>query len=453
MSGTLHVVILAAGEGKRMKSALPKALLPLGGTPMLTHLLKAASALDPDAIHVVIGAGAEKVRAAFPGAPVRWTVQDQRLGTGHAVAQALPEVPDTARVLVIPGDTPLVRPSTLAGLVATDSELALLSFIAADPAGYGRVLRDAEGRVAGIVEEADAGEAERALDEVNSGVLTANAGRLGKWLARVERNNRQREYYLTDCLALAIEDGVEAQILLAEDPAELAGANDRAQLAALEASLQRRRRDELLAAGVTLPDPDSVQIRGEVSSGCDVVLDAGVILADEIELGDGVEVGAGCVLTGCRLAAGTRIHPYSVLEGVVTTGACSIGPFARLRPGTVLAAGVKVGNFVEIKNASLASGVRAGHLSYVGDAEIGARANLGAGTITCNYDGVAKHRTLVGAGAFIGSNTALVAPVTVGDNATIGAGSVISSDAPAGALTLSRARQRTVAGWKKPGRK
>lgn len=445
----LEIIILAAGEGKRMKSARPKVLQTVGGRPMLERLVDTARVLAPDRIHVVIGAGGDQVQDALTGLDLVWSEQRERLGTGHAAMQALPAVDPEARVLVLPGDMPLVRPSTLARLLESNADLAVLSFIAGDPTGYGRILRDGDA-VRGIREEKDASDEERTIDEVNSGVLAAGAADLAAWLERVGADNAQGEYYLTDCVALAAGDGRDVDAVIAGDAGELMGANDRVQMAALERVFQQRARCSLMAQGAALADPDSVQVRGEIDVGRDVFIDVNVVLQGRVRLGDGVQVGAGSVLVDCELAAGTVIHPYCVVEGAKTTGACSIGPFARLRPGTELAEGVKIGNFVETKNARMSQGAKASHLAYVGDADVGPAANLGAGTITCNYDGANKHRTVIGAGAFIGSNSSLVAPVTIGVDATVGAGSVISGEAPAGQLTLSRARQRTIADWKRP---
>src|SRR6056297_50510 len=455
MTVELHVVVLAAGEGRRMNSDRPKVLQPLGGTPMLGHVLAAVDALDPAAVHVVIGAGADAVRAAFEDdhPAIRWIEQRERLGTGHAVQQAVPGLPAGARVLVLPGDMPLVRPETLRPLIDATAPLALLSFMAGDPTGYGRILRDEAGRAVGIREERDADEAERAIHESNSGVLIAERDRLADWLERIGNDNAQGEFYLTDCIALAAADGCAVDAIVCDDPDDVRGANDRAQLARLELVLQQRRRAALMAAGVSLPVPDRVQLRGPVTAGRDVRIDAGALLEGGNRLGDGVEIGPGCVLRDCRLAAGTRVEPYSVLEGVETTGACTIGPFARLRPGTVLAAGVKIGNFVETKNARFAESAKASHLTYVGDAQVGSGANLGAGTITCNYDGANKHPTVIGADAFVGSNSALVAPVTIGERATIGAGSVVSGQVPGDALTVARVRARSISGWRRPVKK
>ena len=448
-----EVIILAAGEGKRMNSSRPKVLQPVGGRPMLAHLLDACAAVAPDRVRVVIGAGAEQVEAALAGYDVEFVLQAERLGTGHAAQQALPGIDPESRVLILPGDIPLLRSRTLEQLLACTADLAVLSFLADDPTGYGRILRNQQGQVTAIREQRDASESERAVREVNSGVMCARAGDCLAWLARVRPDNAQGEYYLTDCIGLAVAEGRSVEAVVAADADELEGANDRRQLAGLEQVYQRRARNELMDAGVTLPDPDSVQIRGRVVCERDVVIDRGAILEGEVQLGEGVIVGPGCVVRDSALAAGTRLEPYCVLEGVRTTGACSIGPFARLRVGTELAEGVKIGNFVEVKKARFEPGAKASHLSYIGDAVVGERANIGAGTITCNYDGVNKHVTEIGAEAFIGSNSALVAPVRIGERATIGAGSVIGRDAPDGQLTLTRAPQRSISGWQRPEKK
>ncbi|MEN1728716.1 MAG: bifunctional UDP-N-acetylglucosamine diphosphorylase/glucosamine-1-phosphate N-acetyltransferase GlmU [Pseudomonadota bacterium] len=449
----LQVIILAAGEGRRMNSARPKVLQPIGGRPMLEHLIDSVAELQPERVHVVIGAGAEQVREALSDSSCEFVVQSERLGTGHAAAQALPAIDPAARVLVLPGDMPLVQAETLKTLLAVDADLAVLSFHAEDPTGYGRILRDQTGAVSAIREEKDASDQERQVQEVNSGVLAADARSLADWLSRLNADNAQGEYYLTDCIGLASDEGLAVRAVMAEQSDELLGANDRAQLANLEQVYQRRARLALMQAGATLADPDSVQIRGKIELGQDVFIDCNVTLIGRVSLGDGVQVGTGCVLQDVRLAAGTELKPYCVVEEATTLGACSVGPFARLRPGTELGPEVKIGNFVETKNARFAQGAKASHLSYIGDAEVGADANLGAGTITCNYDGVNKHRTQIGAGAFVGSNSALVAPVKVGDSAVVGAGTVLTRDAPDGELTVARARQRSITGWSRPEKK
>jgi bifunctional UDP-N-acetylglucosamine pyrophosphorylase/glucosamine-1-phosphate N-acetyltransferase len=449
----LHVVILAAGEGKRMKSRRPKVLMPLAGKPLLAHVLATARALSPGTIHVVYGHAGEQVNTAFAADPdIGWVEQAERLGTGHAVAQALAHIPDGARVLVLYGDVPLLRADTLAPLVAADG-LALLATVLENPLGYGRVQRDAEGRVAGVVEEKDADAAQRAIRLVNTGILAGDADALRGWIGRLERNNAQGEYYLTDVFAMAAAEGRPAACIECADPVEAAGANNPLQLTELEDHHRRRATRELLLAGVRMADPARLEVRGQVHAGMDVELDIDVILEGRVVLGDEVHVGPFVRLKDVQLAAGTAVLAHCDLEGVITHGPCTIGPFARLRPGTELAPGVHIGNFVETKQARLGEGSKANHLTYLGDARIGAGVNVGAGTITCNYDGVNKHLTQIEDGAFIGSNSALVAPVTIGAQATIGAGSVITKDAPEGELTVGRARQQTIPGYKRPIKK
>ncbi len=454
MSDPLHVIVLAAGEGKRMKSALPKVLLPLAGRPLLAHVLEAARALRPSAIHVVYGHRGEQLREAFADArDLHWVHQPQQRGTGDAVRLALANVPERVRVLVLYGDVPLLRVETLRALVENESPLALLLADLPDPSGYGRVLRDGLGRVRAVVEERDADSEQRAVRTINTGVLAADAERLRVWVGNLSDDNAQGELYLTDIFAQAAEENAPAFAVTLTDPVEAFGANDAAQLAQLESFLRARRARELMLAGVRINDPARFDARGRVSHGQDVEIDIDVILEGEVTLGDGVRIGPFCRLRNVCLAAGTEVLAHCDLDGVTTHGACRIGPFARMRPGSELDAGAHVGNFVETKQARLGEGAKANHLTYLGDAVIGARVNVGAGTITCNYDGVNKHVTVIGDDAFIGSNTALVAPVTVGAQATIGAGSTISLDAPAGELTLARARQVTLSGWKRPEKK
>ena len=449
----LHVIVLAAGEGKRMKSRRAKVLMPLAGRPLLGHVLAAARTLRPAAIHVVYGHCGDQVQGAFADQPdLDWVEQTERLGTGHAVGYALARVPDGARVLVLYGDVPLTRPLTLQALVATPDKLALLTTRLADPFGYGRVLCN-EGKVQAVVEEKDADAAQRTVTLINTGILAADATGLRRWIGRLDRNNAQGEYYLTDIFAMAAAEGAAARSVECADPVEAAGANNPLQLAELEAQYRQRRAHELMVAGVRLADPARFDARGIVVAGSDVEIDVDVIFEGEVVLGDDVRVGAFTRLRNVHLAAGTVVLAHCDLDGVVTHGPCTIGPFARLRPGTELADGVHVGNFVEIKKATLGVGSKANHLSYIGDAQIGASVNIGAGTITCNYDGVNKHLTRIDDGAFIGSNSALVAPVRIGAGATIGAGSVITKDAPDGELTVARGRQQTLAGWQRPTRK
>jgi bifunctional UDP-N-acetylglucosamine pyrophosphorylase / glucosamine-1-phosphate N-acetyltransferase len=460
MSAPLHVIILAAGEGKRMKSARPKVLQPLAGRAMLSHVVDAARALDPAAIHVVHGHGGEQVQAeadTWPvgaGGALRWAEQAEQLGTGHAVQQAIPEVPDEARVLVLYGDVPLIRAATLQELLDAPGRLAVLAAEPDDPAGYGRIVRDAEGNVAAVVEHKDADAEQRRIGLVNTGVIAADAPALKAWLSRLSSDNSQGEYYLTDIFAMAAAEYSAALIVRVDDPVEVEGANDPWQLAQLERAFQRRAVRELLcAAGVRVADPDRIDIRGNVSVGRDVEIDVDVVLEGDIRLGDGVRIGPFCRLRDVDLAAGTLVRAHCDLEGARSEGAATIGPFARLRPGTVLSGGVHVGNFVETKKAVLGQGSKANHLSYLGDTVVGANANIGAGTITCNYDGVNKSTTTIGDGAFIGSNSALVAPVAIGAGATIGAGSTITRDAPEGKLTVARTRQATLEGWQRPRKK
>ncbi|WNL46607.1 bifunctional UDP-N-acetylglucosamine diphosphorylase/glucosamine-1-phosphate N-acetyltransferase GlmU [Dyella sp. BiH032] len=450
----LHVIVLAAGEGKRMKSKKAKVLMPLAGRPLLAHVLSAARALSAEQIHVVYGHGGDQVLAAFEGQPdLRWVLQAERLGTGHAVAQALREVPDHAAVLVLYGDVPLTQPATLRRLVEADQPLTVLATRVADPRGYGRVLLDGSGFVRAIVEEKDANDEQRAIDLINTGIVAADAASLKRWTNRLDRNNAQGEYYLTDIFAMAATESRPAFCVECDDEMEAAGANNPWQLTELEAVYRQRAARALALEGVRIADPARIDVRGSVTVECDVDIDIDVILEGEVHLGEDVRVGPFSRLKDVHLAAGTIVQAHCDLEGVVTHGPCVIGPFARLRPGTELAAGVHIGNFVETKKARLGEGSKANHLTYLGDTVVGSKVNIGAGTITCNYDGVNKSLTQIDDGAFIGSNTALVAPVRVGQNATIGAGSVITKDAPAGELTIARGRQATLHGWKRPEKK
>ncbi len=454
MSKALHIVILAAGEGTRMKSSLPKVLQTLGGRPMLLHLLESADELEPEQVHVVIGSGADRVREACSEYRVNWVIQSQRQGTGHAVKQAMPAIPDDARVLVLLGDHPLIPVSVLSEMTGQDTApLSVLTMELDKPRGYGRIERDRTGRISGVVEDRDATPAQWKIREVNTGIILADAVHLRRWLDKLGCDNIKNEYYLTDIFAMAHSEKREIHGVLAPDPRDLQGVNDRRQLAALEQRFRHHAARQLMDQGVQIIDPERVDIRGPVTAGRDVCVDINVVLEGRNQLGDGVSIGPGAVLKNCDLAAGTRVHPHSVLEGVRTTGPCNIGPFARLRPGTVLAAGTRVGNFVEVKNARLGEGSKASHLSYIGDTIIGTGVNIGAGTITCNYDGASKHQTIIEDDVFVGSNTQLVAPVTVGKGATIGAGSTITKDVPGDTLTVSRARQTSIKGWQRPRKK
>ncbi len=453
MSAPLHVLILAAGEGKRMRSAKPKVLQAIAGRPMLAHVIDAARALQPAGIHVVYGHGGEQVRDAFADqTDLQWAEQRQRLGTAHAVQQAMPRVPDEAEVLVLYGDVPLITPQTLRALLRKPGRLGVLVADLADPTGYGRIVRDAEGRVGAIVEHKDANAEQRQIRTVNTGILAADATALRRWLAALSNDNTQGEYYLTDVFAQAAAEYSAAEMVHVADPIETEGANDPWQLAQLERAYQLRQVRALCEAGVRFADVGRVDIRGTVTAERDVEIDVDVVLEGNVHLGEGVRVGPFCRIKDSRLTLGTRVRAHCDIEGAVTEGAVVIGPFARLRPGSVLADGAHIGNFVETKNARIGVGSKANHLTYLGDAVIGAGVNIGAGTITCNYDGVNKFTTTIEDGAFIGSDTALVAPLTVGRNATIGAGSVLTRDAPADKLTVGRSRQQTLEGWRRPSK-
>ena len=453
-NSSLHVVILAAGAGTRMRSKRAKVLLPLAGRPLLAHVLATARALRPAAIHVVHGHRGEQLLEAFAGqADLNWIFQPERLGTGNAVQVALAAIPDTAQVLVLYGDVPLISVATLQRLLSADGSFRLLTARLPDPHGYGRVLCDGIGRVQIVIEEKDADHVQRGLDRVNTGILVADARALRGWIGRLSPNNTQGEYYLTDIFRMAADDDQAAFSVECADPVEAFGANDPRQLAGLEAAYRRRAACALLEQGVRLADPSRIDVRGVVSTGHDVELDVDVILEGNVTLGDEVRIGPFTRLQDVQLAAGTEVRAHCDLQGVITHGACTIGPFARLRPGTELEAGVHVGNFVETKQTYIGERSKAGHLTYLGDTTVGREVNIGAGTITCNYDGANKYHTTIEDGAFIGSNSALVAPVTIGAQATIGAGSVITADAGKDALTVTRSRQRTLPGWKRPSKK
>jgi bifunctional UDP-N-acetylglucosamine pyrophosphorylase/glucosamine-1-phosphate N-acetyltransferase len=434
-----------------MRSGLPKVLQPLAGEPMLAHIIGMAQGLTDARVHVVYGHGGEQVPSAFEGTRARWVEQARQLGTGHAVEQAMPGIREDATVLVLYGDVPLVTQETAMALVrAAGNGMALLTVRLADPTGYGRIIRDAAGCVERIVEQKDASPHERAIDEVNTGLLAAPAGLLGDWLSRLDNSNAQGEFYLTDVVGLAVGDSVAVEAVAAKDAEEVMGVNDKIQLAEAEAAIRRRRVNDLMTQGATVADPARLDVRGKVTCGPDVFLDVGVVLEGEVRLGQGARVGPYCVIRDCDIGESAVVHSHSVMEGARVGSGCSVGPFARLRPGTELSAGARVGNFVEVKNSQLGEGSKANHLSYVGDTTVGREVNIGAGTITCNYDGANKHRTVIGDRAFIGSGVELVAPVEVGEGATIGAGSTIGKNAPPDALTVARSRQMTVKGWKRP---
>ena len=451
----LSIIVLAAGQGKRMHSDLPKVLQPLGGMTLLEHVVHAAAALKPAHIHVVYGHGGDQVPAALRHLHVHWVQQAEQLGTGHAVMQAMQHISDDHVVLVLYGDVPLVRGATLQKLTdsAAHGELAVLTAQVADPSGYGRMLRDAEGQVQRIVEHKDAGAEERGITEINTGLMACKAALLHRWLKDVRNHNAQKEYYLTDVVAMAVAEGVLVNGVMATEESEVAGVNDRKQLAAAEATLRQRVADTLMQQGVTLRDAVRLDVRGQLSCGRDVVIDINCVFEGEVKLGSRVHIGPNAVIRDCEIGDDTQVFAHSVLDGARIGARVRIGPFARIRPESRLADEVHIGNFVEVKKSRLGRNSKANHLAYVGDAEVGERVNIGAGVITCNYDGVNKHATLIGDDAFVGSDTTLIAPVSIGAGAYIAAGSAISQDAPAGQLTIARARQETVAGWKPPGKK
>jgi bifunctional UDP-N-acetylglucosamine pyrophosphorylase/glucosamine-1-phosphate N-acetyltransferase len=435
-----------------MNSTLPKVLQPLAGRPLLAHVLDVARSLDPDGIHVVFGHGGDAVRAAFPQEDLQWAEQAELLGTGHAVMQALPNVPGDHQVLVLCGDVPLIRADTLRALIraAERTRLAVLTAQLDDPTGYGRILRDASGSVRRIVEQKDARDAELTINEVNTGIVVGRAGDISSWLSRLDNDNAQSEYYLTDIIELAAEDGVEVVGRRLDDLNEAKGINDKLQLAEAERALQQRRAEQAMREGATLADPARIDIRGTLRIGQDVFIDVNAVFEGDVELGDGCHIGPNCFIRDSRIGPGTVVHANCYMEDSVTGANCSLGPFARMRPATELAERVKLGNFVETKKSRIAAGSKVNHLSYVGDSDVGANVNIGAGTITCNYDGAYKHRTRIGDEVFVGAGVNLVAPIEIGDRATIAAGSTLSKDAPAGELTIARVRQTLITGWQRP---
>jgi bifunctional UDP-N-acetylglucosamine pyrophosphorylase/glucosamine-1-phosphate N-acetyltransferase len=455
----LHIVILAAGQGKRMRSATPKVLHLLGGRPMLERVVNTAIALQPEGIHVVIGHEGERIRSRLSTLPVQWVFQAEQLGTGHAVLQALPSIPPASEVLVLSGDVPLIEVEMLRALIMQASAqgmqapLALMLALMPDPTGLGRIVRDAEGDICAIVEEKDATDAQKRIQEIYTGICCARAEDLLRWLPKLRQANAQGEYYLTDIIAMAVAEKKPIHSLQAKDVSTVQGVNSRSQLAMLERVLQMRLAHDLMEEGVTLADPARLDIRGEVTCGRDVYIDVNVVLSGNVVIGEGCHIEPNCLLTEVTLGKHCHIKSHSVLERCVIGERSEIGPFARIRPGTTLGVDCKVGNFVELKNAVFDEGSKANHLSYLGDVTVGKKVNIGAGTITCNYDGANKHQTVIEDGAFIGSDTQLVAPVTIGQQATIGAGSTIRKNAPPGALTLSESTQKTVSGWRRPQKK
>jgi len=451
----LSIIILAAGQGTRMCSARPKVLHPLAGRPMLAHVIDTARELQPTDIHVVVGHGAEQVQHHFADTDIQWVLQAEQLGTGHAVAQAMPAIPDGNSVLVMYGDVPLVSRATLGPLcsLAEQGMAALLTAELDDPSGYGRILHHADGSICGIVEQKDASASERALNEINTGFVAAPAARLRRWVAALDNNNAQGEFYLTDVIARAVTEGTSVRGVMADDITEVLGINDRKQLAVQERCYQQRQAERCLQAGVTLADPARFDLRGTLTAGEDVLIDVNAVLEGNIVLGNRVSIGPNVVMRNATVGDDVTILANCVIDDAEIGSHSRIGPFARLRPETRLSTNTHIGNFVEIKKSDVGEGSKINHLSYIGDTSIGADVNIGAGTITCNYDGANKHRTIIGDRVFIGSDTQLVAPVEVQDGATIGAGSTITRDAPAEELTLSRAPQKTHTGWKRPVKK
>jgi len=451
----LHVVILAAGQGSRMKSSLPKVLHRIAGKPMLHHVMDTSRTLGAARIHGVIGHGADQVKAMTLAEDVQWVIQQEQLGTGHAVAQALPGLPDDARVLILYGDVPLTRSQTLEELVSrvSDDSISLLTVTLENPDGYGRIIRDQQGKVTAIVEQKDATTEQKTINEVNTGILAVSARHLKSWLPQLSNANAQGEYYLTDVIAMASEAGVGIEVAQLETDFEVQGVNNRIQLAVLERWYQQQQADRLMTGGATLADPARIDVRGQLTVAQDVLIDINAVFEGEVMLESGVSIGPNCVLRNCHIGANSKVDAHSVIDGARVGQHAQIGPFARLRPGTELADHTKVGNFVETKKAVVGEGSKINHLSYVGDARLGRNVNVGAGTITCNYDGVNKHQTDIGDGVFVGSNTSLVAPVSLAENATIGAGSTITRDVAADELSVARGKQRNIGNWQRPTRK
>ena len=451
MPSGLNVVILAAGQGKRMRSQLPKVLQPLGGKPLIEHVVATARTLKPARICVVYGHGGEQLPQALRADGLTFVKQQPQLGTGHALAQALPHLAATGLTLVLYGDVPLVSEETLAAMIAGGGDrLTLLTAELDDPSGYGRIVRNRRGSVVSIVEEKDASAAERGIREINTGIMALPAARLPGWLSRLTDRNAQREYYLTDVVPLALADRVAVATVKARAAWEILGVNSKQQLAELERIYQRQQAEKLMDAGVTITDPARIDVRGSLVCGADVRIDVNCVFEGEVRLADRVEIGANCVLKDTSVGPDTRIEPFCSVDGAMIGAHCRVGPYARFRPGTRLAEDVHIGNFVEVKASEIGAGSKANHLTYLGDTSVGRDVNVGAGTITCNYDGGAKHRTVIEDDVFIGSDTMLVAPVVVRRGATIGAGSTITKEAPPGELTLARAKQVTIPGWKRP---
>jgi len=451
----LEVIILAAGKGTRMHSAQPKVLHEIGGRPLLSHVIQVAHEMEADAIHVVYGHGGDTVRKQFPDSQINWVLQEQQLGTGHAVAQAMPSIGDDAIVLVIYGDVPLINAETLRGLanLASRNSLAVLTAYLDEPGAYGRIVRNQQDQIIAIVEQRDATPEQLAIDEINTGFMAAPARQLRAWVENLQNENNQKEYYLTDIVEMAVDSNIDIDSMQPINDYEIFGVNTKTELALLEREFQFLQAEKYMELGATLIDPTRFDVRGHLELGRDVVFDVNVICEGEVRLADNIHIGANVILKNVTIGANTKILPNSVIEEADIGSDCSIGPFARIRPGTKVANSAKVGNFVEVKNSEIGEGSKANHLTYVGDATVGKNVNFGAGVITANYDGANKHRTIIGDGASIGANDVLVAPVEIGQNATIGAGTVVRKNAPAGELTVAVVKEKTIPGWKRPQKK
>ena len=449
----MNIVILAAGQGKRMHSNLPKVLHPLAGKALVSHVIDCARQLSPQTLCLVYGHGGDAVRSTLDAPDLAWALQEPQLGTGHAVQQALPHLKGDGTTLILYGDVPLIRTETLKTLVqAAHGALAILTVELTDPTGYGRIVRNASGQVVRIVEQKDASAEERSIHEINTGIMAMPTARLGEWLGHLSNNNAQKEYYLTDIVSMAVAEGLPIHTTHPKKEWEVVGVNNKVQLAELERVAQRDNAEQLMEQGVRLADPARLDVRGELICGRDVFIDVNCVFEGKVELEEAVEIGPNCVIKNAHIGAGTRLAAFTHIEDAIVGPDGQIGPFARLRPGTELGADVHIGNFVEIKKTKIAAHSKANHLAYIGDAIIGSRVNVGAGTITCNYDGANKFQTIIEDDAFIGSDTQLVAPVTVGRGATLGAGTTLTKDAPPDTLTLSRAKQVSVTGWKRPAK-
>lgn len=454
-NSVMSVIILAAGKGTRMYSDLPKVLHPLAGKPMVQHVIDAAMETSAKQVHLVYGHGSHLLKDRLTNPDLNWVLQAEQLGTGHAMQQAAPFFADDEDILMLYGDVPLISPATLARLLADKPQggIALLTVKLDDPTGYGRIVRDENGSVVGIVEHKEATEQQRQINEINTGILAANGQDLKRWLSQLNNNNAQGEYYITDIIAMAASECRRVEAVHPDNLSEVEGVNNRLQLATLERVYQREQANKLLLAGVMLLDPSRFDLRGTLTHGRDVSIDANVIIEGQVSLGNRVEIGAGCIIKDSVIGNDCVLSPYTVLENAVLDSECTVGPFARLRPGAELAQGAHVGNFVELKKARLGKGSKAGHLTYLGDAEIGDDVNIGAGTITCNYDGANKHKTVIGDRVFVGSDSQLVAPVTVASGVTIGAGTTVTRDVQKNALVISRVKQRHISDWARPVKK